>query len=39
MESGTKKRVGASKISGKEPPLEVHYSQDKTQDNLGDKAH
>jgi len=25
-------RVGYSKMSGKEPPLEVHYTQDKTQE-------
>jgi len=31
--------VDASKMSGEETPLEVHYSQDKTQNNLGDKAH
>jgi len=24
--------MGASKMTGEEPPLEVHYSQDKTQE-------
>jgi len=31
--------MDGSKMSGEESPLEVHHSQDKTQNNLGDKAH
>jgi len=32
-------RMGASKMSGEEPPLEVHYSQDKTQNMRALKTH
>jgi len=31
--------VDGSKMSGEESPLKVHYSKDKTQNYLGDKAH
>jgi len=31
--------VDDSKMSGEELPLEVYYSQDKTQNNLEDKTH
>jgi len=31
--------VEDSKMSDEEPPLKVHYTQDKTQKKLGDKTH
>jgi len=31
--------VEDSKMSGEEPPLEVHYTQDKTQELQQNKAH
>ena len=33
------RRVDGFKMNGEESPLEVHYCQDKAQNNLGDKAH
>ena len=30
--------MGDSKMSSEESPLDVHYTQDKTQELLGDKA-